>query len=641
MRVKLFLFIQLISGYYSFFRPLIPLIRDQHSIRNPPLNFNLNPTKHNRDKHSKFRHLLFGETVTNGNSLASLPLTPKNFQTFSTNLNITKTQTSNVNNDGEVVGECRIKLVSFNILAPCYKRLTPPRLVNDKKLRYESEIEVEYLNRNIEIINQLKNSNADIICIQEFWCGNLEIKKLYTDLLCSPDNEYDLQELRRTSHWRMRDDGLAVFVKRSRIILQDIRDIRFHDCGDRVAQMLLLSVKPEIEKSQKEKIEIPYQQFICVNTHLLFPHNKYSSNIRLREMTKILGFIEAYRQRELCSTICGRSDVRVPVIIAGDFNGGPRGAVYKYIKSQNFQSAFEEVGKSKISFDHDHPIGRIEYSWISHMSHLEKAVAVDHIFFSNPSSQIESQLPPIPDWTNLVYRELINRLVSKYGEFITMGEVFAKFDVDGSSFVTREKFRNALAMLGFSGEGEAALTPDEIDILIDSADKNGDGSIDYKEFYDRFWMAANADTESRSNRIEKKKSFFARSSWLARDLTPLVVASPAAAGPEDESSPLDVNSDASDTSSLQLASLTGAATALGLTYVQPATINTNTLMRPLGDLRVESLKIIPEIMETGIWPEDYNLSDHGMIECVFIGNAMGPDPDPIDPAPFAQGKKEK
>jgi hypothetical protein len=114
-----------------------------------------------------------------------------------------------------------------------------------------------------------------------------------------------MKELRRTSHWRTRDDGLAVFIDENRVVLQDYKDILFHDCGDRVAQMLLLAARSQANEESREE----YKQFICVNTHLLFPHNKYSSNIRLREMTKILGFVEAYRQRDLCSDICGRADV--------------------------------------------------------------------------------------------------------------------------------------------------------------------------------------------------------------------------------------------------------------------------------------------------------------------------------------------
>jgi endonuclease/exonuclease/phosphatase family metal-dependent hydrolase len=80
--------------------------------------------------------------------------------------------------------------------------------------------------------------------------------------------------------------------------------------------MLLLGLK--VPTGPKK---YPLQQFIIVNTHLLFPHNEYSTKIRLRQANKILGFVESYRQSELCTSICGRSDVKIPVIVCGDFNG--------------------------------------------------------------------------------------------------------------------------------------------------------------------------------------------------------------------------------------------------------------------------------------------------------------------------------
>lgn len=47
----------------------------------------------------------------------------------------------------------------------------------------------------------------------------------------------------------------------------------------------------------------------------------------------------------------------------------------------------------------------------------------------------------------------------------------------------------ALEQLGFIGEDSPALTKEEIEILLQSADSNNDGYIDYKEFYDRFWIS--------------------------------------------------------------------------------------------------------------------------------------------------------
>ena len=201
--------------------------------------------------------------------------------------------------------ETTFKVISFNILAPCYNKIKGIQS-DDGSAIMESTDREKYMARNTAICNQLLQSDADIICLQEYWSGCEELRDLYKSILCGPNGAgYTFTEQRRTSHWRIRDDGLACFVKDKRMVIQDTRAILFHDCGDRVAQMLLLALRPPIDAPPNT----PAQQFICVNTHLLFPHNEYSTKIRLRELAKILGFVESYRMRELCSTICGRSDV--------------------------------------------------------------------------------------------------------------------------------------------------------------------------------------------------------------------------------------------------------------------------------------------------------------------------------------------
>ena len=204
------------------------------------------------------------------------------------------------------VDETTFKVVSFNILAPCYNKISGGERGSGTGAVMEAEFKDKYMARNQAICDQLLQSKADIICLQEYWSGSEELRDLYKGILCGPKGAgYTFTEQRRTSHWRIRDDGLACFIKDERIIVQDTRAILFHDCGDRVAQMLLLALRPPPNSPKNT----PAQQFICVNTHLLFPHNEYSTKIRLRELAKILGFVESYRMRELCSTICGRSDV--------------------------------------------------------------------------------------------------------------------------------------------------------------------------------------------------------------------------------------------------------------------------------------------------------------------------------------------
>lgn len=170
--------------------------------------------------------------------------------------------------------------------------------------------------RNHAICSQIISLDADIISLQEYWFGC--DKALEYIRLTFQAAGYFAIELQRTAHWRDRKDGLAVFYKKSRIVVQDYRNVLYHDAGDRVAQMLLFGLNPPNDISTSTiPSETPSQQFILANTHLLFPHNEYSTKIRLREITKLLGFIESYRQRELCTSICGRSDVKIPVIVLG------------------------------------------------------------------------------------------------------------------------------------------------------------------------------------------------------------------------------------------------------------------------------------------------------------------------------------
>ena len=316
--------------------------------------------------------------------------------------------------DARNIGELSIKIASFNILAPPYKKVK----IEDKFIR-ESELTSTFLERNKQICALLLRVNPDVICIQEFWETSSELKELYKEQLCD-EAGYLMLTLPRTSHWRKRDDGLAMFIKESKLVLQDYQEILFHDCGDRVAQLALLAVRPTYIAPIHPFSEqhAPLQQFICVNTHLLFPHNTYSTNIRLREVTKIMGFVESYRQLELCTTICGRDDVRIPVLIAGDFNGSPRGAVYSLMTSQNYRSALEEAWKQQVNesvsstawnstldlpssmessrsldvtaFSNGQQPTMTWESWISHRNHRNEKVAVDQIFYLNPSEQVRT-----------------------------------------------------------------------------------------------------------------------------------------------------------------------------------------------------------------------------------------------------------
>ena len=100
----------------------------------------------------------------------------------------------------------------------------------------------------------------------------------------------------------------------------------------------------------------------------------------------------------------------------------------------------------------------------------------DHVFYSNPSDQIEEKLPILPDWTNLFLKEIIERVINKKkdsgtdigaeGKGSSVSEIFSAFDIDGDEFVTRDEFAETLKYLGFHGEGSAAVIDEEIDAIM-------------------------------------------------------------------------------------------------------------------------------------------------------------------------------
>lgn len=69
-----------------------------------------------------------------------------------------------------------------------------------------------------------------------------------------------------------------------------------------------------------------------------------------------------------------------------------------------------------------------------------------------------------------------------YQNRIHLKSCFRSLDVDGKGFIFKKDFE--LGLRRVSGAFENTLTPIEIDELCKSLDKDGDGKIDYKEFFE-------------------------------------------------------------------------------------------------------------------------------------------------------------
>ncbi|MCO5559760.1 hypothetical protein L7F22_013363 [Adiantum nelumboides] len=253
--------------------------------------------------------------------------------------------------------ESCVSITTFNILAPIYKR------IGNEGCR-ESQYHDAWFKRNVDIIDMLLLKGSSIICLQEFWLGNEELVHLYEQSLGCEG--YDTFMLARTSD---RGDGLLTAIKGDRISVLNCKDLRFNDCGDRVAQFFHLKVKvPFFKRNQ-----IAEQQLLLVNTHLLFPHNSSFCLVRLWQVYKILECLEQFKvEHGLASA---------PVILCGDWNGSKRGHVYKFLRSQGFVSCYDCAHSYKDSDAH---------RWVSHRNHRGNICGVDFIWLRNPSNNFQS-----------------------------------------------------------------------------------------------------------------------------------------------------------------------------------------------------------------------------------------------------------
>ena len=230
--------------------------------------------------------------------------------------------------------------------------------------------------------------------------------------------------------------------------------------------------------------------------------------------------------------------------------------------------------------------------------------SIDHVFYSNPSQQIEEKLAALPDWTNLFLNEIIQRIVKEKsndseGSGSSVAEIFSAFDGNKDKTVSRQEFAETLGRLGFSGEGTAAVMDAEIDSLMDIADKDGNGVIDYKEFYD---LILKAVTNAEQNDFwERQRDSDKQSSWMQESYQQDV-----GMLRENTTTSLMVNFDHQD-----------ATRPLSMRKVYENT-------RPLGDLYVKDIRLYPKELMVGKWPSDYTISDHGIVEVVFEADVLPP-----------------
>ncbi|KAK4480544.1 hypothetical protein RD792_013622 [Penstemon davidsonii] len=373
------------------------------------------------------------------------------------NRRINKGRVSRIGNyaiPSPIIDPTSISCTTFNILAPIYKRLDH----EDPSYR-ESDVKDYWLNRNQRILDWLLCERSTIICLQEFWVGNEELVSMYDQRL--GDAGYMNFKLARTNN---RGDGLLTAVHKDYFKIINHQELLFNDFGDRVAQLLHVELIAPLSQFRNSNVR---QEILIVNTHLIFPHNSSLCLERLRQVYKILQYVESYQKENKLDPL--------PILLCGDWNGSKKGHIYKFLRSQGFVSSYDTAHQYTDADAH---------KWVSHRNHRGNICGVDFIWLLNPNR----------------YRKLLNASWSEavFGMFkyqlrrasLTEDDAFAFLKADSpGNYITYSGFCEALRQLNLIGHCNG-LSVEEIQELWVQADMDGNGVLDYKEFKQRIWKAS-------------------------------------------------------------------------------------------------------------------------------------------------------
>mmetsp|Transcript_17716 Transcript_17716/g.30508 ORF Transcript_17716/g.30508 Transcript_17716/m.30508 type:complete len:288 (+) Transcript_17716:1-864(+) len=249
--------------------------------------------------------------------------------------------------------------MTFNLLAPCYKRVEPDLRESDPSLAEQRAARLQ------EIVSFLHNNEQDVICLQEFWFEQ-ETRRVFETALSGRYQFFYKQRPHKKA------DGLLTLVNKN-ITVEDVQSFQLTHPGDRVAMLLRMSL-PIIstdfqDKSQTGKPE--YQSLIVMNTHLTFPHNRFDAFLRHKQVQNITSFVDSYIAKHSLDTAC--------VLLAGDFNGRNDNVCHHLVQNHYTSSHFE-VHQA------DPPV--------THLNHHNQQVCVDYIWFRRPLAQLGLVMRP-------------------------------------------------------------------------------------------------------------------------------------------------------------------------------------------------------------------------------------------------------
>eukprot|EP00049_Salpingoeca_infusionum_P004996 m.86911 g.86911 ORF g.86911 m.86911 type:complete len:389 (+) comp12821_c0_seq1:199-1365(+) len=236
--------------------------------------------------------------------------------------------------DGREVG-CVLRLATFNVLCPAYKRVEGGR---------EAFYPEDYRKRHESILTFLKHHEPiDILCLQEYW---------FQEDLCRMYEEGFANHNVHTAQRPCRQDGLAIFMGPN---IESIatREVNFKTIGCRIALMVHAIV-------YSNDTRVVVGNCIIATTHFSFPHGAEDEAAMLQQAIQLEEELTSFCEEQKCHT----------VIVTGDFNCNLESAPLQHLQQQGFQSMF--------GLKHSREAA------VTHRSHRGDDVGVDFILLRSP-----------------------------------------------------------------------------------------------------------------------------------------------------------------------------------------------------------------------------------------------------------------
>lgn len=208
-------------------------------------------------------------------------------------------------------------VVSFNLLAPVYKRLTTKNAQTGRRHREAGSYDLwsERLNQTAEFFKQEIYANTAIIALQEYWL-DVRYRKVFEEQFAMYG--YDFRIMQRTG---TKVDAVALIIKKDLFEIKGAEYIDLATLGDRVALLLWLRHK-----------HTGYDLLVA-NTHLSFPHSPTDQQHQVMQMQHLTSVIDRFAR---VHDIAG-----APALIMGDFNVEGRSMVCDHLRSAGYFSCFE------------------------------------------------------------------------------------------------------------------------------------------------------------------------------------------------------------------------------------------------------------------------------------------------------------